>query len=138
MDQSGQRSGVHGPDWTLYGHRHSGPVRLSLTKITLFLAKFNDICSIGWTQNIPPPLRKIASQSRNGNRESIRKFSKISSEESNLGDETKIKKEFRLCWEFLARQIDMAVYYIATAMILCAACAALTPVWAKYSSQSFE
>ena len=39
---------------------------------------------------------------------------------------------------FLARQIDMIVYYAATAAIMCAAFAALTPVWAKYTKLSSQ
>ena len=39
---------------------------------------------------------------------------------------------------FLARQIDMIAYYAATAAIMCAAFAALTPVWAKYTKLSSQ
>ena len=46
--------------------------------------------------------------------------------------EENLKDDLRLCWAFLARQIDMTVYYLSTAFIFCAALAALTPVWANY------
>ena len=126
--------------WSLYLHHMNdeelhnfGPIR---AKITIYLAKFNDICSVGWSQNVPQPLLEIASQSAKDSRQSTRKLSRISIEDGVSVMDTKLKEDFRLCWEFLARQIDMTVYYISTALILCAACAALTPVWAKYSSHN--
>ena len=126
--------------WTLYLHHMNdeelhnfGHIR---AKITIYLMKFNDVCSIGWSQTIPEPILKLSSQSKSDSLESIDKFSKIYNDDSASEVERKTKDDLRLCWIFLARQIDMTVYYTATVLVLCAAFAALTPVWANYTKYS--
>ena len=56
----------------------------------------------------------------------------------NPWSEQNLKDDLKLCWTFLARQIDMTVYYISTAFVMCAAFAALTPVWANYMKYEYR
>ena len=116
--------------WTLYLHHMNdeelhnfGPIR---AKIAIYLAYFNDFCTIGWTLIIPEPILEISR--RKDSRDSISKI-----EDSASTEDTKRKDDLRLCWSFMAKQIDMTVYYVATALILCSAIAALTPIWVEYS-----
>ena len=129
--------------WSLYLHHMNDQelhnFGLIRAKITIYLAYFNDLCSLGWTQVIPEPIIEI---SRRSKKYSIKyrhnNIDEIPPEDNPKKKEDEIaeKEDLRLCWEFLARQIDMTVYYASTAMILCAAFAALTPVWAKYTRYS--
>lgn len=126
--------------WSLYLHHMNDQelhnFGLIRAKITIYLANFNDFCSVGWTQTIPEPILEI---SRRSKRYSIKSHNSQDNEkidDTPPEEELQKKQDLRLCWEFLARQIDMTVYYASTTLILCAAFAALTPVWANYTKYS--
>ena len=107
-----------------------GPIR---AKIAIYLANFNDFCSIGWTSIIPEPILEISRQSRRNPRDGKKRL-KI--EDSESAYNLKGKDDLRLCWSFMAKQIDMTVYYVSTILILCSAIAALSPIWVAYSSNN--
>ena len=111
-----------------------GPFR---AKIAIYLANFNNFWAVGWTLIIPEPISEISRQTRKESRESRKRF-KIENESrykiDDLEiDDTKTKQDLRICWCFMAKQIDMTVYYVSTVVILCSAVAALSPIWVAYS-----